>query len=96
MYVLCACKKGTKITDTHKNMAFMATRMWHLMSDKNMPFTQSLHHKLFALVCPLHASEPGIGLFGLSLLYCNSAKKYVPGVCCNLLYTTKLNYLANY
>ena len=32
MYVLCACKKGTKITDTHKNMAFMATRMWHLDS----------------------------------------------------------------
>ena len=29
VYVLCACKKGTKITDTHKNMAFMKTRMWH-------------------------------------------------------------------
>ena len=32
MYVLCACKKGTEITDTHKNITFMATRMWHLDS----------------------------------------------------------------
>ena len=59
------------------------------MSDKKKPFTQSLHHKLFTLVCLLHASESGVGLLGLSSLYCNSAKKYVPGVCCNLLYTTK-------
>ena len=31
------------------------------MSDKNMPFTQGLHHKLFTLVCLLHASDPDIG-----------------------------------
>ena len=59
------------------------------MSDKNMPFTQSLHHKLFTLVCLLHASDPDIDLLGLSSLYCNSAKNYLPGVYCNLLYTTK-------
>ena len=59
------------------------------MSDKNMPFTQGLHHKLFTLVCLLHTSDPDIGLLGLSSLYCNSAKKYLPGVYCNLLYTTK-------
>ena len=60
------------------------------MSDKNMPFTQSRHHKLFTLVCLLHASDPDIDLLGLSSLYCNSAKKYLPGVYCNLLYTTKI------
>ena len=31
------------------------------MSDKNMPFTQGLHHKLFTLVCLLHASDTDIG-----------------------------------
>ena len=55
-----------------------------------MPFTQGLHHKLFTLVCQLHASDPDIGLLGLSSLYCYSAKKYLPGVYCNLLYTTKI------
>ena len=59
------------------------------MSDKNMPFTQGLHHKLFTLVFLLHTSYPDIGLLGLSSSYCNSAKKYLPGVYCNLLYTTK-------
>ena len=49
------------------------------VSDKNVPFTQSLHHKLFTLVysCLLHASDPDIGLLGLSSLYCNRAKKYL-------------------
>ena len=60
------------------------------MSDKNMPFTQGLHHKLFTLVCLLYASDPDIDLLGLSSLYCYSAKKYLPGVHCNLLYTTKI------
>ena len=59
------------------------------MSDKNMPFTQGLHHKLFTLVCLVHASDADIGLLGLSSLYCNSAKKYLPGVYCHLLYITK-------
>ena len=59
------------------------------MSDKNMPFTQSLQHKLFTLVCLLKTTDPDIGLLGLSSLYCCSAKKYLPGVYCNLLYTTK-------
>ena len=59
------------------------------MSDKNMPFTQSLHHKFFTFVRLLHTSDPDIDLLGLSSLYCNSAKKYLPGVYCNLPYTTK-------
>ena len=59
------------------------------MSDKNMPFTQGLHHKLFTLVCLLHDSDPDISLLRLSSLYCNSVKNYLPGVYCNLLYTTK-------
>ena len=60
------------------------------MSDKNMPFTQGLHHKFFTLVCLLHTSDPDIGLLGLSSLYCYSARKYLPGVYCNVLYTTKI------
>ena len=59
------------------------------MSHKKMPFTPSLHHKLFTRVCLLHASETDIGLLGLSSLYCTSAKKYVPVFYCNLPYTTK-------
>ena len=54
-----------------------------------MPFTRSLQHKLFTLVCLLYASDPDISLLGLSLLDYNSAKKYLPGVYCDLLYTTK-------
>ena len=44
--------------DLAVNLAFLLDLR---MSDKNMPFTQSLHHKFFTLVCLLHTSDPDIG-----------------------------------
>ena len=58
------------------------------VSDKNVPFTQSLHHKLFTLVYSMPA---------ILILACLDYHHYIvivlrntfAGVYCNLLYTTK-------